>query len=329
MLKKNFFRESFFCRVPPLRYPLESVLILALVIPLCGFKFLSELQNEKANALYKKGQVGKAKAEYARALKTNPSSPQISYNLGNVFFREDNFKASQATYQKAAGTPAGKESDPLFQAKAYYNLGNSLYWQQDLPNAAEAYKKSLRLNPKDPDAKYNLELVLKQLEKEKKDDPKKEDQKKDEPKKDDKKKDQNEGGGGSQGSEGQEGQEGQDSKKDQRGEQNKQDAGQGSTGDKGDQEQKASEGKESDKDRQPGEESQEKGQSPSGGAGETDEKKEGSPEEEGQGQPKTESELRAEQLLGALENQEQQVLKFQNSQNGPRGRVRRVAEQDW
>src|SRR3990167_1734520 len=163
MLKKKLTREKLFFRVPPLRYTLESVLILSLVFPLCGFKFLSELQNEKANTFYKKGQVGKAKTEYAQALKTDPSSPQIAYNLGNALFRERIFKDSQAAYQKAGkpGPSDEKTTDRFFRAKAHYNLGNSLYRQKNLPDAAEAYKKSLRSNPKDQDAKYNLELVLK------------------------------------------------------------------------------------------------------------------------------------------------------------------------
>ncbi len=325
------------------RCTLKGVLILSLIFPLCGFKFLSELQNEKANALYKKGQIGKAKTEYLRALKTDPSSPKISYNLGNALFREGAFKESQETYQKAAITPAGggssltgwragasggKEPEPLFQAKAFYNLGNSQYRQKDLPGAAEAYKKSLRLNPNDQDAKYNLELVLKQLEKEKKNDQKKDDPKKDDRKKDDQKKDQNQGGGGSQGSEGQKE---NDSNGDGGEKQDKQGSGEQSSGDQD----KSDEEKE-----QPGRENKQAGaRSAEPGTGEESDippasdlpapgSAAQSPKEE-QAQPKSEAERRAEQLLGALENQEQQVLKFQNSQNGPRGRVRRVTEQDW
>ena len=34
--------------------------LLLVAAALCGFKFMSEVQNEKANELYKKGQIGKA-----------------------------------------------------------------------------------------------------------------------------------------------------------------------------------------------------------------------------------------------------------------------------
>lgn len=336
---------------------LKVVLIFFLILPLCGFKFVSELQNEKANALYKKGQVAKAKTEYARALKTDPTSSKISYNLGNALFKEGAFKDSQATYQKASG---GKEPEPAFKAKAFYNLGNSYYRLKDLPNAAEAYKRSLRLNPKDEDAKYNLELVLKQLEKEKKEDPKKddkkkEDEKKDQPQKNDPKNDKQDGGG-SQGSEGDKPKDPKGGKEDKPDDQKG--GGQGSSGEK-EKEEKSSpqDGQESGGKKEPGDEEEgrgkpEKGEGQEqkeeerkdaeepgeekGGLGEegSEEKKEekgqgGLAGQESQEEPKSDAQIRAEQILGALENQERQVLKFQNSQDGPRGRVRRVSEQDW
>src|SRR5262245_41918940 len=95
----------------------------------CGFKFFSDLQNEKGNGLYKKGQIGKAKTEYTKAVKSDPSSSPASYNLGNALFRESAFKDSQDSYQKAASS---KEEDPFFKARAFYNLGNAQYRQKNL-----------------------------------------------------------------------------------------------------------------------------------------------------------------------------------------------------
>ena len=44
---------------------------------------------------------------------------------------------------------------------------------------------------------------------------------------------------------------------------------------------------------------------------------------------RSESQIRAEQILGALENQEQQVLKLQGSQKNSRIQARRSSEKDW
>ena len=301
---------------------LKTLLLLLAVLPLCGFKFLSGLENENANKLYKKGQIGKAKTVYTKALKSDPSSPEVAYNLGNALFREEAFKESQANYQKSASE---KSENRLFKAKAFYNLGNSQYRLKDLPAAAESYKKSLRLNPKDEDAKYNLELVLKQQQKDKKDqkkDPekdKKKDQTQQKPnmpsKKDPQKQTEGQNKGDKDGGQGKEG----DGDKGGEGE-DKQDKPKPEPG----QEQEKKGSQQGQDKQQSGEEKQDQ-EGKTQQAGKAEQEK---PEEPGD-KPQSEAQLRAEQILGALENQEQQVLKFQNSQNGPRSRVRRVAEQDW
>ena len=48
-----------------------------------------------------------------------------------------------------------------------------------------------------------------------------------------------------------------------------------------------------------------------------------------QNRPKSAAEVRAEQILGALENQEQQVLKLQGTRKNLKIRGRRSADKDW
>ena len=59
---------------------------------------------------------------------------------------------------------AVESGDPAVDAQAWYNLGNSLFKQQQLEPALEAYKEALRRNPSDTDAKHNLEVALEQLQ---------------------------------------------------------------------------------------------------------------------------------------------------------------------
>src|SRR5207248_2845328 len=85
------------------------------------------------------------------------------------------------------------------QERTYYNLGNTEYrlgieaqaadkkqaeWEQAIGN----YESALKLNPKDEDAKFNLELVKKQFEElQKQQQQQKQQQSKDDQNKDDKK----------------------------------------------------------------------------------------------------------------------------------------------
>ena len=320
---------------------------------LCGFSFLSDLKNEKGNALYKKGQVVKAKSEYLSAMKSDPKSPEIAYNLGNAFYKEGSFKESLSAYQKAAQN----QNDADFQSKAFYNLGNSLYRNQDLDKAIEGYKQALRLNSRDEDVKYNLELLLK---KKQKDQNQQQDQKKDQQKQDQqqnqgqqKKQDQGGSSGGgsngagsqSQGSNEQQksGGQGQEQNKP---EQNKSEEKQGGQNKQEEEKEKRQEGqakKEGEKQQgessageqqdQKEEKKQEQNQTQEAGVRPEEEKDKDKDKQETPSQsemkPKSDADIRADQILNALENQEQQVLKFQNDPKNPQIRGRRVAEQDW
>ena len=331
-----------------------AALILILLPFLTGFDLLSRVKNEQGNGYYKKGQVGKARTAYLEAQKGSPASPEIAFNLGNAYYKEESLGPSLENYKKAAESGAA----PQLRSRAYYNLGNVLARKNDIDRAIEAYKSALRLDPKDADSKFNLELLTKKKKEEekKKQDRKKDDQKKDDQKKDqqqDQKKDQQGQGGGegdkqedqkSQGGQGEQDkkdQKGEQDKKDQQGEQEQKDqqGGEGqdkkeeSQGQQGQDEkeaeaqkekeaqaQQAKEEAEQEKERQAEEAREAQGQ-----AG-----KEGQDGEEKKDQPKTAGELRAEQLLEALENQEKQVLRMAGGTNGPqRGVPRRVNEKDW
>ena len=263
-----------------------SLLFLTLAPFLCGFKFLSGWKNEQGNRYYEKGQVGKARAAYENALKKDPTSPEIAFNLGNAYYRETSYDKSLEAYRQAARKPRSSG----LKSKAFYNLGNTRVRQNRTEDAAEFYKEALRLNPRDEDAKYNLEFLKKKSE-----------EKKQQEKQQQKQKEQNQ----------------------------KQDQGQGSQSEKNQSPQEA-QGQESKEQKGEGEgqnKKEERGrenkEQPQG-----EEERKGQEEREGQEPKKTQGQIRADQILDAIENQEKQVLKLGGPKN-PARRVRRVTEYDW
>ena len=58
-------------------------------------------------------------------------------------------------------------ADPRLDPSAVYNLGNTFLAQQQFQEAVSAYQRTLKLNPKDLDAKRNLELALLRLRQQK------------------------------------------------------------------------------------------------------------------------------------------------------------------
>lgn len=112
----------------------------------------------QGNQLYTEEKYDEANNKYQDALLENPNSTAIQFNVGDVLYKKKDYEKSMESYYKALDS-----DDPLFQAQAYYNIGNSLYKHGKLPDSIIAYEQALKLNPDDQDAKYNLEFVRNQL----------------------------------------------------------------------------------------------------------------------------------------------------------------------
>lgn len=111
------------------------------------------------NKLYKDSLFVKAEVDYRKALELNPKSADAMYNLGNALMMQE--KAKEAMEQFDAASRLEKDKKKL--AQIYHNMGVILQSSKQLPQCIEAYKQSLRNNPKDDETRYNLALAQKQL----------------------------------------------------------------------------------------------------------------------------------------------------------------------
>ncbi len=126
----------------------------------------------KGNRAYEDKKYEDAEILYRKALMEDSTFYKAQYNMGDALYKEKRYNDAVKYYSKAIENP---NADKATKAKAYYNMGNS-YLQSGLenkqnPNAMEsfknavsAYQNSLKLNPKDADAKYNLSYAKKMLQ---------------------------------------------------------------------------------------------------------------------------------------------------------------------
>ena len=135
-------------------YRFVLLITIFLVLPaLAQGKSFPSLNN-KANKLYLKGDYQKALELYKKAEAKEPSSPVISYNLGNVGYQQKDFQQTERYYQRALGN-----MDKRQLANTYYNLGNNYFRQGRIEESLKSYENCLKLNPNDLDAKYNIEFI--------------------------------------------------------------------------------------------------------------------------------------------------------------------------
>lgn len=111
------------------------------------------------NRLYEDSLFVKAEVDYRKALEANPKSTESMYNLGNTLSQQQKFKDAMEQYQAAARI----EKDKSKLAQIYHNMGVLLQAEKQYPQCIEAYKQSLRNNPKDDETRYNLALAQKLL----------------------------------------------------------------------------------------------------------------------------------------------------------------------
>lgn len=146
------------------------LIIIIPLIPVGGFAQRSDRDFiRRGNRLYADSLFVKAEVEYRRALDVNPHSVEAMYNLGNTLLSQQKAEEALKLYQSAAAQiPANgrniateSEEDKLRLAQVYHNMGVLFQGSQQLDACIEAYKNSLRNNPKDHETRYNLTLAMK------------------------------------------------------------------------------------------------------------------------------------------------------------------------
>ncbi len=160
---------------------------------------------EKGNGQYDQQKYGEAEMTYREGLEAG-ADPFISgFNLGDALFKQERYEEAATTFQSLPNLTDDKNE----KAAAYHNLGNSFLKSEKYQESVDAFKQSLRSNPRDLDTKYNLAYAKRMLQQqqeqqqqqqdqneenkedeEKKDDQQNKDEKKDDEKDDEKKQDQ-------------------------------------------------------------------------------------------------------------------------------------------
>ncbi len=112
-----------------------------------------------ANGRFAAGDYQRALIGYRDLQVNDPNSPQLSINAGNALHMLTEYSRALPDYAKAIDLGSAD-----LRAIAQYDRGNTLYRLGRLEDARDAYRESLRLDPTDRDAKFNLELVQRLLD---------------------------------------------------------------------------------------------------------------------------------------------------------------------
>ncbi|QKG80010.1 tetratricopeptide repeat protein [Tenuifilum thalassicum] len=114
----------------------------------------------RGNKAFEKNDYLESEVQYRQALEKNKHSFKANFNLADALYKQNKHEESLSAID---GINLSGLSD-LEKSMVYYNKGNALFKQKKLKESIEAYKKAIKYNPDDMDAKYNLSLALRMMQ---------------------------------------------------------------------------------------------------------------------------------------------------------------------
>lgn len=140
-------------------------ILLLLGVVWCGSVSAQNLPHRKqvrqGNKAFAQERYEKSADVYQQALKHDSTLYEARYNLGNAYIKTERWADAQEALQRAL-TDTTRTDREL--AAAYYNLGYAQFMQDSLHQSLESFRRSLVLNSEDMNAKYNYVYVRTLLE---------------------------------------------------------------------------------------------------------------------------------------------------------------------
>ena len=129
----------------------------------CAQKYPERRIARQGNEAYNDGEYSQSEIKYRKALELDPALQEAQFNLGDALYKQQRYEESAQLFARLA---ADSSASDAIRAASFFNEGNALFQQKKYPEALEAYKSSLRIDPTDMEAKFNLAYTKKMMEQE-------------------------------------------------------------------------------------------------------------------------------------------------------------------
>ena len=116
---------------------------------------------KEGNDFFKKGQLAEAVASYNKVTE-EPYKYTALLNKGTALYKQKMMDEALKAYNQVSASPNAAN---LLKSGAHYNAGVVYSNQNKIEESIEAYKKALRLNSQDNNARENLQKALSELKK--------------------------------------------------------------------------------------------------------------------------------------------------------------------
>ncbi len=108
---------------------------------------------------YEAGDYESAVNAFVRAQVEEPGVAELSYDSGSAQYKKGDYEAALRNFEAAS-----QSEDTDLKARSLFNLGNTQYRLGRFEDSVKSYEQVLELNPRDEEARKNLEFVKKRIE---------------------------------------------------------------------------------------------------------------------------------------------------------------------
>ncbi len=106
--------------------------------------------------LYRQGRFAEAEKIYADEDMNHPKDMRFRYNRGCAAYQNSDYQAAMAAFSSVLS----RADDDETRFRAVYNMGNTAFKQGEPASAIHYFKQAVIYDPKNGNARHNLELAL-------------------------------------------------------------------------------------------------------------------------------------------------------------------------
>ncbi|RKH81983.1 tetratricopeptide repeat protein [Corallococcus sp. AB032C] len=114
---------------------------------------------QRGRDAYAAGRYEDALRDFDAAKKERPNDPTVEFNRADALAKLGRSAEAREAFKQVAES----SRQPELTQKSWYNLGNLAATAGDRSEALKSYRKALTLDPTDPQARHNYEVVLRDL----------------------------------------------------------------------------------------------------------------------------------------------------------------------
>jgi tetratricopeptide (TPR) repeat protein len=127
------------------------------ILILCNLNLIANDKKQlirEGNKLFKEQKFNDAEIKYRKAQEIEYGF-KSTFNLADALYKQGNYEEAAQKFSELTAQKLDKQT----MASINHNLGNSFFQNGKYEESVKAYKNALKLNPKDNDTRYNLELA--------------------------------------------------------------------------------------------------------------------------------------------------------------------------